>query len=139
MNSAYHHILDQEKLTFMKAAATALADCGRVFVGEHFLPEYDRPNTPAYYNAVETFYSARIAHLQVMGDDDSHISVIRRTAQHCWERDYEYQVPYRTFLDHLTLAGLEVVGRTRVWPTEGKEQFLSGDVGSFVVELRRGK
>src|SRR5258708_34102095 len=40
VNSAYHHIPDNRKVEFLKAAGALVAEHGAVLLGEHFLPPY---------------------------------------------------------------------------------------------------
>jgi SAM-dependent methyltransferase len=116
INSAYHHIEDERKPTFLGNARRLLAEGGRIVVGEHFLPGYR--NGREYRDALVWFYSALLSELQRRGEPACAIDVIRRSALYGWEGQYEYKVSRTAFLDHLREAKLKVFGCCWVWRTK---------------------
>lgn len=134
MNSAYHHIEDARKATFLLNMRPHLRRNGRILVGEHFLPYYHQDSLESYRQAVMQFYEARIAELQAKGDSQSVIDVIRQTGRYCWERRYEFQVCMDLFHSHARQAGLDICDQQRVWPSGLTP--LPPDSGSFLVQLQ---
>lgn len=136
MNSAYHHIDDERKVAFLKNVSAQMAPGALVFLGEHFLPDYEDAFLGSYRTAVRRFYTERLNYLSRVGTSPQHLAVIRQTAWYCWQREYEYQVSMRVLLSHAAAADLAVREMARAWPKQEDESSLPADSGSFVMVLR---
>ncbi|HUL00023.1 MAG TPA: class I SAM-dependent methyltransferase, partial [Nitrospirota bacterium] len=115
MGSAYHHVLNEEKVQFLKNAKELLKPDGHILVNENFLPPYSN-SLESYREAVYLFYSELIKYLEKMGTPDNAVDIIRQVAWYGYQYDYEYKVSYNVFHDHVKKAGLKISRKIRVWP-----------------------
>ena len=113
MNSAYHHIPDSRKVSFLQSAHRSLAATGRILLGEHFLPPYR--NQDEFHQSVVDFYSSLNAALQARGESQSAIDAIRCAARHTLRADYEFKVSWERFEQDLVSASLKIESFAPVW------------------------
>lgn len=125
-NSAYHHIEDARKVGFLSRARLALADCGQLLLGEHFLPPY--ASQDEFREAVEIFYGALIEDLCARGENPDAIRVIRRAGLYCWEGHYEYKVSWSAFLQDLSMSGLAIRKYEVLWAPDRLRKVMAGSV-----------
>jgi SAM-dependent methyltransferase len=130
-NSAYHHIPDDRKVEFLKAARALVAEDGAILIGEHFLPPYR--GLSEFREAVVFFYTQLLGELQNREELPSAVDVIRQSALYCWLGEYEYKVSWELFLDHCAVAGLGVERVSRIWQPDA---LRDSDTGTFAVWLR---
>jgi SAM-dependent methyltransferase len=131
MNSAYHHIEDNRKVTFLRNAASLLAVGGEIFVGEHFVPDY-HDDEYEYRQALVVFYTALIRELEARGEPAQAIDVIRRSGLYGWEGVYEYKTSLRHFELHARQAMLPLEIR-EIWLPE--EQAKPRKAGTMAVRI----
>ena len=137
LSSAYHHIEDERKLTFLRRVRGLLSgDKARALIAENLLPEYAASNKSDYARAVREFYSAVLSTAKSANPHlDPHVQgLIERVAQYGCDGDYEYKSSWSIFLRDLHSAGLGIIQSRRVWPDE--RDLLGGTGGNYVIEVK---
>ncbi|WP_273795004.1 class I SAM-dependent methyltransferase [Brucella intermedia] len=135
MCSAYHHIEDSRKLTFLKKVRDLLSVRGVAIIGENILPPYVRGDNASYQNAVRIFYESVLATADAASEVPPDVrGLIQRVAQYGYDGDYEYKTDIATFLDFLRSAGLRICHTEKVWPHIGPLCHTTGGNYVFVVE-----
>ena len=132
MNSAYHHIEDERKATFMQNAASALAVGGVCIVGEHFISAY--AGRSDFRRSVISFYKALITELERRSESSATIDVIRQSGLYCYRGEYEYKVSWDHFLQHVIQSGWRVDAESAAWVPYPEQ---SNHIGSYAIQLKR--
>lgn len=128
-SSAYHHIEDKDKISFLKTIHSHLADDGTAIICENFLPDYktdsERENSiNKYYDELERWYRDGNA-------TDEAIEVIKDVRKQELRGEEEHKVSRRIFSEHLKKSGLKIYSDIAVWQTHS----LMPDAGSHVIVL----
>lgn len=137
LSSAYHHIRDEHKLTFMKKVNRLLSNRGRVLLAENILPNYEVGNTESYNNAVSLFYTEvlKTAVEENLDLTEQVKGLIWKVAEYGFAGDYEYKTSFTVFLDYLVKSDLTIVNQERVWPKKGP--LLETPAGNYVIQLKK--
>lgn len=135
MNSAYHHIVDEQKEDFLTNARKLMKHDSLILIGEHFLPLYH--DGESFRESVVEFYEALVEELNRQHEPRSAVNVIRRSGLYCWEGEYEYKVSWEVFASHIAAAGLRLVDHHVVWQ-HGTAGNGIPPVGTIAVVLRSG-
>jgi SAM-dependent methyltransferase len=135
MASAYHHIENNRKLSFLRRVHQLLGASGRAVMAENILPSYSDDDPDSYRQAVEQFYACvlRTARRDNPALPLQVAQLIERVAQYGYDGDYEYKVCMSILLRDLAASGLEVISIQKVWPSTDE---LGVDGGNFVLLLR---
>ncbi|MEI6430171.1 MAG: class I SAM-dependent methyltransferase [Pseudanabaena sp. ELA607] len=137
MNSAYHHIKDKEKVSFMKNAVNLLANDGKILVGDNFLPLYQNKNE--FHQSVVIFYINLLQELEKRCEQNEAIEVIRKAAFNCWQGIDEYKVSFSIFQDHIRQSDLSIEQINHVWIGEVDQSNNQSFWGSFAVSINPNK
>ncbi|MBD3330832.1 methyltransferase domain-containing protein [Candidatus Peregrinibacteria bacterium] len=130
-SSAYHHILDENKIAFLENLKKHLLPDGVVLLCENFLPHYESPASRKkavadYYNALECYYAVGNATPEA-------IEVIKEVRKLEESGIEEHKVSYEMFLKHLEITGLSIKTAIQVWNPNISYDFKAG---SYVVVLK---
>jgi len=135
MASAYHHIEDARKVSFLKRIRSFLGPDGRGIIAENILPDYVPNDYDDYCRAVRFFYREVLttARAENPNISDHVVGLIERVAQYGFDGCYEYKVCLPVLLGHLEEAGLRIISSKRVWPEGGTLAQTTGGNYVFVV------
>ncbi len=133
--SAYHHIEDERKVTFLKKVKRLLRPGRSAFFAENILPPYQVGDRSSYCAAVRLFYDEvlRTAREENQNLPTEVEQLIERVAVYGFDGDYEYKVHYDIFKAHLAEAGLRVLKEERVWPQAGPMKGLNA--GNYILQV----
>jgi len=134
MNSCYHHIEDERKVSFLLNASKLLSEDGQILLGDHFLPPYEEDNRASFRNSIEVFYRVLVDDLLIRGTPNEVISAFRMAGLSCWLGEYEFKVSMDKFTEDIQLAGLIINKSFKVWP-ERRVKMFDNETGSFAITL----
>lgn len=98
MSSAYHHIPDHSKATFLQHAFSMVAPGGLLLLGDHFLPAYD--GVAGHPDAALDFYAALLTELARRGEPSDALFAMAKAGFRSWLRAGEFKVDWRRFSEH---------------------------------------
>src|SRR3989344_5695999 len=127
-SSAYHHIPDFEKLSFLKNLKSHLKNNGIILICDNFLPDYStsfekQKSIKEYYSLLTQYYKSGNA-------TKNAIKVIKQARKLELSGKDEYKTSFRIFEAQVKAAGLEIVKDILVW---GISQ---NGMGSHVIILK---
>ena len=132
-SSAYHHIEDERKVSFLNKIHEQLKDNGIVVFCENLIGDYN--NLEARAKSVTNFYMKRIEEMKEMRITDRRLDLVKRVLQYELDREYEWKHPYRIFMENLRETGFEIVSEEKVWPSV--KMFDDEKVGDFVIVAKK--
>jgi SAM-dependent methyltransferase len=132
MNSAYHHIQNDQKVSFLNNALSLISTEGAFFIGDHFLRDYN--NKFEFKNSVVSFYTNLINDLLHRGESDIAINLIRQSGLYTFKEEYEYKVSLNIFKNHIEKAGLTIDVRNRLWPDN--KLCINDEWGTYAIILK---
>lgn len=137
-SSAYHHIEDHRKLSFLQRCAELLAFNGRLVLAENVLPPYGHSDYE-YDDALRRLYEAvnRATALQFPDIPILIQDMIDENVVLGITRQYEYKVDSRRLLADISGAGLAIEESRRVWPPESDA--LERSAGNYLYLLKRAE
>lgn len=133
LSSAVHHIEDERKTEFLRNVADNLAPGGMAVVCENILGDFSSPSQ--HDRRTEQFYAAKIDEIRRRALDRDLIPVVEDIVARGLERNCEFKMSYRTFLDLVRRTGFQVSQETKVWPAW--DAFDDARIGDFVFVLKK--
>ena len=130
LSSAYHHIIDKQKVNFLKKTGQLLKKNGYIFMCEHFLPEYNSPQEKQ--EAIDTYYQFLINYSIQNHTPESTIQKLHEVKGIEKAGRDEFKNSYSIFCKHLKQSNLRVVQKIPV--LMNPEHKTSG---SFVLILKK--
>jgi len=132
-SSAYHHMKDPQKLSFLGTIKKHLAKNGFAIICENFLPAYGNKREKLkaighYYRELKKYYRNGNATRNSMKAIDEVRQLERAGVE-------EYKVSYSFFENQLAKSGLSIESDVIVWQPDS---FKSSNAGSHVLVLTRG-
>lgn len=125
-SSAYHHVEDRRKMPFLRNMMRHMKPDGRLVFAENILPGYR--DDAEHARSAKLFYGKRIEEARQLGMDEDVISLLHQVMEYEVSRQYEWKVDLPHFVRDLDTAGLQILRKTRVWPTNFEfEDSLAGD------------
>ncbi len=133
--SAYHHIEDARKTTFLERVAALLRPGGRAVMGENVLPPYQESDHDSYAEAVRAFYEEVLATALAANSDLSQNvrELIQRVAKYGYDGEYEYKTSMEVLVRYIERSPLRLVAVEKLWPANGPLCMTSG--GNYVIQL----
>ncbi len=130
-SSAYHHIPDEQKTSFLRNLCRHLAANGFIIVCDNFIPQYERNPRE---KAVDTYYRELKKYFKKGNATSEAQEIINGVHQQDRNQDGEYKVSFEIFKKQCAQAGLRITADVPVW----QPQTLQKDnAGSHVIVLRK--
>lgn len=131
-NSAYHHIADDRKESFLRHLRDLLSPEGHLLIGDHFLPPYG-PGDEERRRALRAFYHPLFSELRHRGSPDAAIAVVGKAFELALRGEVELKVSWDRFEHDASRAGLGVDEIVPIW-----DPGLARS-GTKVVQLRAAR
>ncbi len=132
-SSAYHHIPDKQKTSFLKNLSRHLTSDGFILVCDNFIPQYGRDSRK---KAVDMYYRELKKYFKKGNATSEAQEIITGVHNQDRDQDGEYKVSFEIFKKQCARAGLLITTDIPVWQPE---QLKKDNAGSHVIVLRKEK
>ncbi len=133
-SSAYHHIEDKSKQTYLINLRTHLKDDGKIIMCENFLPNYTAATTKTKQTAINQYYHTLREYYR---DTNTPIETIRMI-ELVWHLELkaedEHKVNFKRFKKDIKKSGLEIIIDKPIWQPDS---FNQSNAGSHVILLKK--